>query len=149
MAKTINSELFIEAWERESCSWDVSSIIYKNRYEKAKSRKKLAEQFRIIVFVLVISSWVSHKISLKSFGVGVCIRDFCILIRLWILILVLVSPKSLDHFSSTVEVFINNDLSLYFLFLLISSEATIAVAVFIFKWNLLGLFEHVNRFHLI
>ena len=35
MAKTINTELFIEVWEGEGCLWDVSSAIYKNRYEKA------------------------------------------------------------------------------------------------------------------
>ena len=45
MAKTINTESFIEAWEGERCLSDVNSVIYKNRYEKAKSRKKLAEQF--------------------------------------------------------------------------------------------------------
>ena len=39
MAKTINTESFHEAWESESCLWDVSSVIYKNRYEKAKSKK--------------------------------------------------------------------------------------------------------------
>ena len=48
MAKTINTESFIEAWEEERCLWDVNSVIYKNRYEKARSRKKLVEQFSVI-----------------------------------------------------------------------------------------------------
>ena len=47
MAKTINTEPFIEASEREKCLWNVSSVIYKNRYKKAKSRKQLAEQFSV------------------------------------------------------------------------------------------------------
>ena len=47
MAKTINTESIIEAWEGERYLWDVNSVIYKNRYEKAKSRKKLAEQFSV------------------------------------------------------------------------------------------------------
>ena len=34
MAKTINTELFIEAWEGERCLWDVNSVIYKNRFER-------------------------------------------------------------------------------------------------------------------
>ena len=35
--------MFIEGLEGEKCLWDVSSVIHKNCYEKAKSRKKLAE----------------------------------------------------------------------------------------------------------
>ena len=31
MAKTINTESFIEAWEGERCLWDVNSVIYKLR----------------------------------------------------------------------------------------------------------------------
>ena len=34
MAKTINTELFIEALEGERCLWDVNSVIYKNRFER-------------------------------------------------------------------------------------------------------------------
>ena len=45
MAKTITTESFTEASEEERCLWDVNPVIYKNRYKKAKSRKKLAEQF--------------------------------------------------------------------------------------------------------
>ena len=67
MAKTIKTESFIEAWEGESCLWNVTSVIYKNLYKNAKSRKKLPEQFsvthsqksyscNIFVFVLVMSS---------------------------------------------------------------------------------------------
>ena len=52
MAKTIYTELFIEAWKKERCLWDLNSVISKNRYKKAKSRKKLAEQFSILVIVL-------------------------------------------------------------------------------------------------
>ena len=46
MAKKIDTYLF-EAWEGERCLWDVNSDIYKNRYEKVKSFKKLAEQFDV------------------------------------------------------------------------------------------------------
>ena len=52
MAKTISTESFTEAWEEERCLWDVNPVIYKNRYKKAKSRKKLAEQFGVLVLVL-------------------------------------------------------------------------------------------------
>ena len=52
MAKTINTESFIEAWEEERVLWDLNSVIFKNRYKKAKSRKKLAEQFNVLVIVL-------------------------------------------------------------------------------------------------
>ena len=52
MAKTINTESFIEAWKEERCLWDANSVIFKNRYKKAKSRKKLAEQFSVLVLVL-------------------------------------------------------------------------------------------------
>ena len=31
MAKTINTESFVEAWEGERCLWDVNSVIYKLR----------------------------------------------------------------------------------------------------------------------
>ena len=48
MVKTINSESFIEAWEEERCLWYVQN--YKNRYEKAKSRKELTEQFSVISY---------------------------------------------------------------------------------------------------
>ena len=37
-AKTINTESFIEALEGERCLRNVNSLIYKNLYEKAKSR---------------------------------------------------------------------------------------------------------------
>ena len=47
MTKTINTESFIEGWEGERCLWDVNSVIHTNLYEKAKSRKKLAEQFSV------------------------------------------------------------------------------------------------------
>ena len=43
-----NSLRIIEAWEGERCLWDVNSEIYKNRYEKAKGHKELAEQFSVI-----------------------------------------------------------------------------------------------------
>ena len=46
MAKTTNTESLIEAWKDSRCL-DVNFVIYKNRYEKAKSRKKLAEQFSV------------------------------------------------------------------------------------------------------
>lgn len=39
--------IFIEALQGERCLWDVSSVIEKNRYEKAKSREKLSEQFNV------------------------------------------------------------------------------------------------------
>ena len=52
MSKTINTESFIEAWKEERRLWDVNSVIFKNRYKKALSRKKLAKQFRALVFVL-------------------------------------------------------------------------------------------------
>ena len=52
MTRTINTESFIEAWEKERCLWDLNSVIFKNRYKKAKSRKKLAEQFSALVLVL-------------------------------------------------------------------------------------------------
>ena len=42
MVETINTEWFIEAWESERCVWDLNSVIFKNRYKKAKSSKKLA-----------------------------------------------------------------------------------------------------------
>ena len=61
MAKTINTESF-EAWENEMRLWDLNSVIFKNRYKKPKSRKKLAEQFSVLVLVLA-----SHKI-LHSFS---------------------------------------------------------------------------------
>ena len=51
MAKTINTESF-EAWENEMRLWDLNSVIFKNRYKKPKSRKKLAEQFSVLVLVL-------------------------------------------------------------------------------------------------
>ena len=47
MGKKIDTYLFIEAWEGERCLCDVNSDIYKNRYEKVKSFKKLAEQFDV------------------------------------------------------------------------------------------------------
>ena len=52
MAKTIYTELFIEAWEKERCLWDLNSVIFKNCYKKAKSSKKLVEQFSVLVLVL-------------------------------------------------------------------------------------------------
>ena len=52
MAKTINTESFIEAWKEEMCLWDANSVIFKNRYKKVKNRKKLAEQFSVLVLVL-------------------------------------------------------------------------------------------------
>ena len=52
MAKASNTESFIEAWEDERCLWDVNSVIFKNPYKKANSRKKLGEQFSILVLVL-------------------------------------------------------------------------------------------------
>ena len=52
MAKTINTESFIETWEKGRCLWNLNSIIFKNRYKKAKSRKKLAEQSSVLVLVL-------------------------------------------------------------------------------------------------
>ena len=47
MAKTIKTELFFEAGEGETCLWNVSSVIYKNLYEKARDSKKLVEQFSV------------------------------------------------------------------------------------------------------
>ena len=47
-----HSESFIEAWEKEMCIWDVNSVIFKNRYKKAKNRKILAKQFSVLVLVL-------------------------------------------------------------------------------------------------
>ena len=52
MAKTINTESFIEALKEERCLWNVDSVIFKNRYKKAKIRKNLAEQFNVLVPVL-------------------------------------------------------------------------------------------------
>ena len=52
MAKTIYTESFIEAWEKERCLWDLNSVVFKSRYKKVKSRKKLAEQFSVLVLVL-------------------------------------------------------------------------------------------------
>ena len=34
MAKAINTELFIEAWEEERCLWDVNVVIFKDCYKK-------------------------------------------------------------------------------------------------------------------
>ena len=48
MAKTIYTESIIEASEKERCLWDLNSVIFKNRYKKVKSRKKLAEQFSVL-----------------------------------------------------------------------------------------------------
>ena len=47
MAQKIDTSLFIESWQNERCLWDVNDEIYKNRIEKAKSLKKLAEQFGV------------------------------------------------------------------------------------------------------
>ena len=52
MEKAINTESFIEAWEEKRCLWDVNAVIFKNHYKKARSRKKLAEQFSFLVLVL-------------------------------------------------------------------------------------------------
>ena len=74
MAKTINTQSFIEGWEGERCLWDVNSVIYKNLYEKAKSRKKLAEQISVtgivksrscyLLFVLVIVYYTVYLFTL-------------------------------------------------------------------------------------
>ena len=39
MAKTIYTELFIEAWEKERWLWDLNSVISKNRHKKPKRKK--------------------------------------------------------------------------------------------------------------
>ena len=39
MAKTINTESFIEAWEDERCLWDVNSVIFKNPTKKQTAEK--------------------------------------------------------------------------------------------------------------
>ena len=52
MEKTISTESFIQAWDDEKYLWDINSVIYKNRYKNVKSRKKLAEQFRVSVLAL-------------------------------------------------------------------------------------------------
>ena len=52
MAKTINNESVIEVLKEKRCLWDVNSVIFQNRYKKAKIRKKLAEQFSVLVPVL-------------------------------------------------------------------------------------------------
>ena len=86
-----NNESLVEACEGERCLWYVSFVIYKNRYEKAESRKKVKKnslappvaskrivasnftfagiESRIFVFVLVISYWIGPTISSKSCGV--------------------------------------------------------------------------------
>ena len=52
MAETINTELFLEAWEKEMCLWDVNSVIFKKPLQKSEEQKKLAEQFSVLVLVL-------------------------------------------------------------------------------------------------
>ena len=49
MAQKIDTSLFIESWQNERSLWDVNAEIYKNRIEKAKSLKKLAEEFGVSV----------------------------------------------------------------------------------------------------
>ena len=45
--KVFNTDEFIEAWKEEKSLWDVTSDIYKNRFEKANSLKKLAEKLAV------------------------------------------------------------------------------------------------------
>ena len=45
--KFFNTDEFIEARKEEKSLWDVPSDIYKNRFEKANSLKKLAEKFEL------------------------------------------------------------------------------------------------------
>ena len=57
MEKTSNTESFIESWEDERCLWDIDSVIHENcykkvKYKKVKNRRKLAEQFSVLVLVL-------------------------------------------------------------------------------------------------
>ena len=42
MAKTINTELFLEAWEKEMCLWDVNSVIFKKPLQKSEEQKKIS-----------------------------------------------------------------------------------------------------------
>ena len=42
MAKTINTELFFEAWEKEVCLWDVKSVIFKKPLQKSEEQKKIS-----------------------------------------------------------------------------------------------------------
>ena len=67
IAKSIKTEWFTEAWEGERCLWNVNFVIYKNRYKKANSRKRLAEHLSVTGTVrTVMSSWTSPKISKTS-----------------------------------------------------------------------------------
>ena len=47
MAIKKKHKLTFDAWEEEKCLWDVNSSLYKIRLEKAKSLKKLADQFTV------------------------------------------------------------------------------------------------------
>ena len=42
MAKTIDTESFIEVWEGERCLWYVSSIIYKKTATKSEEQKEIS-----------------------------------------------------------------------------------------------------------
>ena len=57
MAKTVYTESFIEAWEKERCLWDLNFL--KTATKKQRAEKKIAEQFSVLVLVLAF-----HK-SLK------------------------------------------------------------------------------------
>ena len=103
---------------------------------------------RIFVLVLVISSWISPKISSKSCGVmcwSLLYYDsssnfsFC-------------TSVCLDKFSSSAKALPTRIFfSFPHFFKQDSTKATIAVTVSsslsIFKWNLLDVFEHLYIFH--
>ena len=50
MAKTIYTESFIEAWEKERCLWDLNFL--KTATKKRRAEKKIVEQFSVLVLVL-------------------------------------------------------------------------------------------------
>ena len=49
MAKTIYTESFIEAWEKERCLWDLNFL---KTATKSEEQKKIAKQCSVLVLAL-------------------------------------------------------------------------------------------------
>ena len=125
MAKKINTELLIEAWEKERCLWDVCSVIYKNSYEKNKEQKEISKTVyhhpwpKTVLLQITLCLLELNQTYLSCFGCIIlnesqnlikshhavlCVETFCNPIRLSTLIPVLASYRSLDSFSSPAKV---------------------------------------------
>ena len=66
-----NYQHWIVYWSLgKSCVWNLNSVIFKNRYKKAKSSKKLAEQFSVLVLVLASHTSLDSPPQPKFYRLG-------------------------------------------------------------------------------